>query len=213
MKENLRTTRFANGDSISMGSTVYSDFYNIDVNNYILYYAPNDDFSNVPTYGLLYNWWAATHGGAPEYSNANPSGVQGVCPAGWHLPSTSEAGQLQQYIMSKPEYVCAFTANSIAKALADSLNWETSTADCAVGNDLSTNNVTGFTAMPAGTVSLCNYNHSICYYFGSSAMFWTTFWVSNASDAEAFGINSSAYAWTESHFDRRNAYSVRCVRD
>ena len=98
MKENLRTTHFANGDSISMGSTVYGDFYSSASD--IVYYAPNDSLSNVPAYGLLYNWKTATHGGVPENSNANPSGVQGVCPAGWHLPSTSEAGQLQQYIGS-----------------------------------------------------------------------------------------------------------------
>jgi hypothetical protein len=36
-------------------------------------------------YGRLYNWNTAMAGASS--STANPSGVQGVCPSGWHLPS------------------------------------------------------------------------------------------------------------------------------
>lgn len=40
------------------------------------------------TYGVLYNWPAAMAGAGS--SSQVPSGVQGVCPAGWHLPSDDE---------------------------------------------------------------------------------------------------------------------------
>jgi uncharacterized protein (TIGR02145 family) len=40
---------------------------------------------NYTTYGVLYNWPAAMNGAAG--SDANPSSVQGACPAGWHIPS------------------------------------------------------------------------------------------------------------------------------
>jgi uncharacterized protein (TIGR02145 family) len=55
---------------------------------------------NYYTYGVLYNWWAAMddvnahNGGA---SDANPSGVQGICPDGWHLPSSAEWTELIDY--------------------------------------------------------------------------------------------------------------------
>lgn len=44
------------------------------------------------TYGVLYNWYAAMNqknatGGDAE---AIPSGIQGICPSGWHLPSKAE---------------------------------------------------------------------------------------------------------------------------
>ena len=39
-------------------------------------------------YGRLYNWSTAMKGSAS--SNENPSGVQGICPNGWHLPSRQE---------------------------------------------------------------------------------------------------------------------------
>jgi len=39
-------------------------------------------------YGRLYNWSTAMGGKAS--SSASPSGVPGVCPAGWHIPSEGE---------------------------------------------------------------------------------------------------------------------------
>jgi uncharacterized protein (TIGR02145 family) len=39
-------------------------------------------------YGRLYNWSTAMNGASS--SSLSPSGVQGVCPAGWHLPSDAE---------------------------------------------------------------------------------------------------------------------------
>src|SRR4030042_875983 len=51
---------------------------------------------NYMTYGVLYNWSAAMNGAAS--SIANPSGVQGVCPTGWHLPSDAEWTQLTDYL-------------------------------------------------------------------------------------------------------------------
>lgn len=46
-------------------------------------------------YGFLYSWEIASGGTS---SDANPSGVQGVCPAGWHLPSIAEWEELFTYL-------------------------------------------------------------------------------------------------------------------
>jgi uncharacterized protein (TIGR02145 family) len=43
-------------------------------------------------YGRLYDWRTAMDGASSSY--ANPSGVQGVCPDNWHLPSDGEWGAL-----------------------------------------------------------------------------------------------------------------------
>ena len=54
----------------------------------------NDDFpymfddTNLPVYGRLYEWIAIMNGENP--SNQIPSGVQGICPDGWHIPSLGE---------------------------------------------------------------------------------------------------------------------------
>ncbi|HBT86676.1 MAG TPA: hypothetical protein DEB12_12335 [Porphyromonadaceae bacterium] len=55
--------------------------------------AASENFVN---YGVLYNWPAAMAGATS--SSSNPSGVQGVCPDGWHLPSEAEWVQLTTFV-------------------------------------------------------------------------------------------------------------------
>jgi uncharacterized protein (TIGR02145 family) len=52
----------------------------------------NGDPANCKTYGMLYDWTTMMQG--QSASTANPSGVRGICPQGWHLPSESEYMQL-----------------------------------------------------------------------------------------------------------------------
>jgi uncharacterized protein (TIGR02145 family) len=47
-----------------------------------------DNATDCDKYGRLYDWNTAMDGAAS--STAEPSGVQGVCPSGWHLPSSAE---------------------------------------------------------------------------------------------------------------------------
>ena len=47
-------------------------------------------------YGRLYDWSTAMNGSSS--SSANPSGVQGVCPDGWHLPSDVEWTELENSV-------------------------------------------------------------------------------------------------------------------
>jgi len=52
----------------------------------------DNDPNNCTKYGRLYRWTDAMAGAAS--TEAMPSGVQGVCPFGWHLPSKPEWGSL-----------------------------------------------------------------------------------------------------------------------
>ncbi len=51
-----------------------------------------DNNNNCTQYGRLYNWQEVMQGAA--FSNNTPSGVQGICPNGWHLPSYNEWNNL-----------------------------------------------------------------------------------------------------------------------
>jgi uncharacterized protein (TIGR02145 family) len=73
MAENLRSTHYSDGSAIA--SIAY-----------------NDDESNAATYGRLYAPAAVRKNAAS--SSANPSGVQGAAPTGWHIPSPAEWRQL-----------------------------------------------------------------------------------------------------------------------
>ena len=196
LAENLRATRYADGTDIPLGT---------DTSSTTAYrYNPSNNANNVPTYGYLYNWRAVMHNSTS--SNANPSGVQGICPTGWHVPSDAEWTQLTDYVKGHPAYYCE-DSNKIAKALAGNVEWYSSSNDCAVGNGLSSNNTAGFNAMPAG------YRYGSGYSsFRSYAYIWSATEASNGNiwNRNLYYTNATVNHSSSSKF---YGYSVRCLRD
>jgi len=197
MKENLRTTQYANGENIPMGSTIsFTASYR---------YVPDSDTSNVSTYGYLYNWSALMHG-APS-SSSNPSGVQGICPNGWHVPSDAEWTQLSDYVGSQTQYQCSANSAYIAKALASTSGWAIIMSNlCAVGLEPSSYNSTGFSALPAGCYG------SNLSSFGSDADFWSATQIYGNFVYYRQITYSGAYLYRNGN-DKSYGYSVRCLRD
>ena len=196
MKENLRTTHYADGTSIPLGDSIsYTTPHR---------YFPNNNSSNTAVYGLLYNWSAVMHGATS--SNIIPSRVQGVCPKGWHVPSDAEWNLLTNYVKNQTVFVCGGNSSYIAKALADSTEWNTSTSSCAVGNDLSGNNATGFSGLPAG-----KYN-GIYQFFDDRAIFWGATQSSENKAVLRFLARNNAFVGTTDN-PKYESYSVRCLRD
>ena len=208
MKENLRTTRFADGGGIPSIDTLSS------ITPYR--YAPNGEVANVATYGYLYNWAAVMH--EADGSNSNPSGVQGICPDGWHVPSDAEWTQLTDYVGSREEYVCGVNNNNlIGKALAATTGWNTSDDFCAVGNDPSSNNATGFSVLPAGSFGTGDVGANPNYYhnFSNYAIFWSaTEHNATYSIWLILRYNSAGVTpWNWGSMTKVVGGSVRCVRD
>ena len=196
MKENLRTTKYADGTSIALESTMSTTT--------AYRYYPNDDSSNVSTYGYLYNWKAVMRNSSS--SSANPSGVQGICPSGWHVPSDAEWTQLTDYVSAQSQYLCNGSSTNNAKALASTTGWETSSNTCAVGNNQSSNDVTGFSAFPAGLYDVYYYSFGISACCWSSTEYdccWAWCWYLDYHDAYV----------DRGYSIRGMGRSVRCVRD
>jgi uncharacterized protein (TIGR02145 family) len=80
MAENLKTTRYNNGQPIS-NITGDSEWCNLSTPAYCWY---NNDISNKVHYGALYNWFAVNSGR--------------LAPAGWHVPSREEWNTLINYL-------------------------------------------------------------------------------------------------------------------
>lgn len=100
LKENIKSTHYSNGTPIADGTHAG----NLDYDTLSKYsFSYNNDISNISTYGRLYTWSAAM-GGALS-SNTIPSGVQGICPAGWHVPSDAEWMKLELFLGMDPEEV------------------------------------------------------------------------------------------------------------
>jgi uncharacterized protein (TIGR02145 family) len=86
MAENLKTTLFANGDSIPTDYTCPSST-GWGVLTSPAFGVYDDDPGNFAVYGNLYNWYTA-------FDSRN------VCPAGWHVPSDLEWLQFESYLGS-----------------------------------------------------------------------------------------------------------------
>ncbi len=146
--------------------------------------------TNYNTYGVLYNWPAAMAGS--ESSTANPSGVQGVCPAGWHLASEAEWTTLTTYLGGE-----SVTGGKLK---------ETGTSHWITPNT-GANNETGFTALPGGYRN----NYNAFYLIGHNGFWWTSEGYSYVAwNRYNYFINSSASGKRQ---HKEDAFSVRCIRD
>ena len=197
MKENLRCKHYSSSAGVNEGSgTSVSVAY---------YYHASNDAANDSIYGLLYNWKAVM--GSSSASSANPSGVQGICPVGWHIPSVAEITQLINYMGSQASYTCNGTSTNIAKALAATTKWGTSNIACSIGKDTYLNNESGYTAYPAGYY----YAAGSFGNFGSNMYLWTT--TLNGSDATGYYLRNSYADMRSASYPKYYAFSVRCVKD
>ncbi|MBN1925648.1 MAG: hypothetical protein JW798_07430 [Prolixibacteraceae bacterium] len=165
--------------------------------------------ANYTTYGVLYNWTAAMNGEAS--SAANPSGVQGVCPTGWHLPSDAEWTTLEDYLIANGyNYDGTTTGNKIAKSLATATGWFSSTNVGAVGNSDYTEkqNSTSFSALPGGG----RLEYGCFGNVGSNGGLWSaTMNGSSIAFYRFLNYNNSGVNRVANNLEY--GFSVRCVRD
>lgn len=162
--------------------------------------------ANFTKYGVLYNWPAAMN--KTTASDFNPSNVQGVCPANWHLPSEAEWNQLQNFLIENGyNYDGSTTGNLMAKSLCDTTLWKSSTVVGTPGNELYTNNATGFSAVPGGY--LIDWTHNF------SSLGTYTYWWTTSEISDKLGLSARIYYNSKdvkSSVDTKSAAnSVRCV--
>lgn len=81
MRENLRTSRYRNGDPIPE-VLLNSDWMALSSGAWSWY--DHDPEKDTP-YGKLYNWYAVNDG-------------RGLCPTGWHVPTDAEWSTLSTYL-------------------------------------------------------------------------------------------------------------------
>ena len=201
MRENLRTTHYANGDTILEGGELLSE-------SQPYRYTPHNDVNTISTYGYRYNWNAVMHGA--NSSETNPSGVQGICPDGWHVPSIAEWQQLSDYVSSVYAYRCDERESYIAKALASATDWgiTNTTFDCVIGNNTEANNATGFSALPAGITAPDFNGFEYCIVFWSATVAdedYNFSWFRSL-----FSASATMDVWQRPQY---SGFSVRCVRD
>ncbi len=172
MKESLRSLHYSDG-------TPVNDVWVYD-----------DDENNAEIWGRLYSWDAAMR--SASSSNGNPSGVQGICPQGWHLPSKAEFEQLI-------DYVGAVGGGWKLKETGGTY-WEMPNSNT---------NESGFSARGSGERS----NVAGTYqYLKEHADFWSAT-EQNSSNGYHMILYSNQSGAPIHYTDKENGYSVRCVKD
>ena len=199
-RENLRTTRYNDTMEIkNVADTILSVGYS-DAIPYCYY--PDSSEAAAETYGLLYNYMAVSLEG--ERSIAEPSGIRGICPEGWHVPAIGEWEQLTNYLEGQRMYHAGDISTNIAKALSAQQNWLADTVyTYSIGNNLDANNATGFSALPAGAYS-------------DSTGVYTRFWSCSGEQPSEINVIRLSYDLPIVASDMLapdSVASVRCVRD
>lgn len=183
MVENLKTAKYRNGDAIPnvTDATAWSKLTTGAYCNY------NNDAATGTKYGKLYNYSAVTDS-------------RNIAPTGWHVATNDEWTALYNSVSAN-----LGSSGSVAKALANITDWASSTQSGAIGNDLTKNNISGFTAMPGGGRS----SDGSFSHVGDAGVWW----VVSPPDG------SYIYLWSESNtlmtygFSNQTGLSVRCIKD
>ncbi|MBI5220072.1 MAG: hypothetical protein HY958_14185 [Bacteroidia bacterium] len=156
------------------------------------------------TYGGLYEWAIIMNGASS--SNAEPSGVQGICMPGWHLPSHNEWTTLERAVCTNS---CAFQfpydittfgwrgTDESNKLKINSSLWLVNTGT----------NTSGFSAYPTGLSS------SGAFYNGKTGAYFWSCTSYDANNAWHRLIDSSNGGIQRTIVNKTTGYPVRCVKD
>lgn len=144
---------------------------------------------NFSTYGVLYNRNAALNG--TGNSSTVPSGLKGICPQGWHVPSQNE------YLILASIYGGWMQAGAAMKA---TYLWS--------DPSYSTNS-SHFSALPGGKKNGATFSNLL-----NSGSFWTSSSLSANYDFIVYNLNTSnpaiVYTYESSY---TGSFSLRCLRN
>ncbi len=188
LKENMRTTHFNDGTPIP--HVIDNSYWSVLTETDKAYcWYNNDSITYADSTGALYTWAAAMNGAVS--SDSNPSGVQGICPDGWHLPSDDEWDELEIFL-SKDGH-----SGSEGRALKATTGWKS--------NGNGTDDY-GFTALPGGNI----------YNAFNNIGKYGNWWSATENDAtyawyrDVYFITSNIY---KNKYPKEVGFSVRCLRD
>jgi uncharacterized protein (TIGR02145 family) len=199
MAENLRAVKYSDGTPLVDG-TGAGDISG-DYNSKYYFWYDDDSVTYAQTYGALYTWAAVMNGAAS--SDDNPSGVQGICPDGWHVPSDSEWKELEIFLgMSQAEAdLSGWRGSNEGDKLKESgtIHWNNPNTGAT--------NSSGYTALPAGRRTNNGFD-----MMGSHTLFWLSSDLSSSQGWRRDLDYSSSQVYREDS-DKYFSFSVRCVKD
>lgn len=191
MAENLKVTRYRNGTEIDYPGE-NNDLWYLNNGGAYAWYNNNIEWKNI--YGGLYNYYAVV--------NQN-----GLCPEGWHVPSSEEWNQLIHYI-GGPDTTTGNRLKSCRQVDAP-------VQECHTGihprwdwdvNNHGTDHY-GFSAVPAGYRGV----EGAYTGMGQNAEFWTSSEIGSGRAWARIILNTDGRVITDDGYMKKGI-SVRCLK-
>ena len=183
-------------ENLNIGSMINA-IQEMTDNGVIEKYCYNNDPANCEIYGGLYQWNEIM-----EYSTI--PGVQGICPAGWHLPTDDEWKILEgtvdsQYPVGDPIWnTWQWRGFDAGKNLKSTTGWYQNTGTDAFG----------FTALPTGARTGGSFQD-----LGFGGYFWSSSQTSTADYALCRGLGYNIDEVSRNDINKSNGFSSRCLQD
>lgn len=199
MEENLKTTKYRDGQSIPL----VTDNAQWSALNSAAYSWYNNDATYKDPYGALYNGFTV--------------GTGKLCPAGWHVPSLEDWRALNDYLINNNFIYSGEYPGSIGKSLASKTLWNVpqpvydghggvrNPSPATVGLNPQFNNGSGFNAFPGGSRG----TDGLFTALGNSSV-WETNW--GTSTLTEFSLIYQSTGLAQSDNFRQAGFSVRCLK-
>ena len=175
MAENLNIGKWLDGSQMQKEAN----------NGIIEKYCYNNDFVQCDYWGGLYQW-------DELMSYSETSGVQGICPAGWHVPSIQDWKSLIRYL--GPETLAG-------GKLKSTLQWQ--------NPNVGATNSSGFSAYPGGYFDSMAQKWDDLYRGG---YYWTSEIIDKGTAVAVFLTFRTGTVDTYQEF-QPSALSVRCIKN
>lgn len=187
MVENLKVTRFRNGNAIPL-VTENKSWSNLTTPGYCWY--ENDQNTYGHAYGALYNWYTAN--------------TDNLCPNGWHVPSDEEwkimEGTVDSlYGVGNPIWDdTGYRGYDVCTRLKAANGWNSN------GNGT---DIFGFSALPAG------YRYDGVFLDESRFSFWWSSTETSSTRAWSLGVGFNDTMNFHYAPDKKHGLSIRCLQD
>lgn len=167
-----------------------------------------DNPENCETFGRMYDWHTIMNGALG--TNAAPSGVRGICPEGWHVPSDREWQTLEGTVDSQSGVntgiwtALAYRGHDAGLNLKSKTGWDEANGVSGGGTD-----AYGFAAHPGG---FWNSYENEYLGIGKELCFWTC--TEQSEENSMFRQMSYAEDRIARYYgNKTSGFYVRCVKD
>lgn len=201
MRENLKVTKYSNGDPI--GTTIPAGKDISLETNPKYQWAYNGDEANAAIYGRLYSWFTLIDS-------------RNICPTGWHVSTYPDWKIMTDWLIANGYNYDGGTIyefpNKLGKSLSDTTLWNLSNIPGSIGNNdyPEYRNKTDFSALPSG-IRLKN---GTFIYLGGSSILWETEnpFSTEYALATVMNYDNGSIGITNGYDKLDLASSVRCVK-